>query len=47
MEPTLQDHAGTLPLESGKPARLAPALPASSAEKANMIIHYYRGEIAA
>lgn len=45
MEPTLQDHAGTLPLESGKPARLAPALPASSAEKANMIIHYYRVEI--
>lgn len=45
MEQTAQEKAGILPLESAKPVRLAPALPASSAEKANMIIHYYRGEI--
>jgi uncharacterized membrane protein len=46
MEQTAQEKAGVLPLESSKPARQAPALPASSAEKANMIIHYYRGEMA-
>jgi uncharacterized membrane protein len=45
MEQIAQEKAGILPLEAAKPARLAPALPASSAEKANMIIHYYRGEI--
>ncbi|AOG10923.1 DUF2270 domain-containing protein [Agrobacterium sp. RAC06] len=45
MEQTSEDRSDILPLESAEPARLAPALPASSAEKANMIIHYYRGEI--
>lgn len=45
MERTAQEKAGILPLDSDRPARLAPALPANSAEKANMIIHYYRGEI--
>lgn len=45
MEQSAQEKAGILPLESATPARLAPALPANSAEKANMIIHYYRGEI--
>lgn len=45
MEQTSQTDTSILPLESAKPARLAPALPASSAEKANMIIHYYRGEM--
>ena len=45
MEQSAEEKAGILPLESATPARLAPALPANSAEKANMIIHYYRGEI--
>ena len=45
MEQTAHEKAGILPLESATPARRAPALPANSAEKANMIIHYYRGEI--
>lgn len=35
----------TAPLTATPQPRLAPALPANSAEKANMIIHYYRGEI--
>jgi uncharacterized membrane protein len=45
MEHIAQEKAGILPLEAATPQRLAPALPANSAEKANMIIHYYRGEI--
>jgi len=45
MEQSTQEKTGILPLESATPTRHAPALPANSAEKANMIIHYYRGEM--